>query len=221
VAMPACGRPCTAQPVFTSAILGARPNAYKGDGGAGWETGQNEATTWKPPWVAGLEGRKTGVGGRLGEAGAGVGAATLVRRWCWRLIPVRERANACAAACVRQCAPARWLPVGVGAGRDEASRRCSRRSPARRHGQRRARRPRSVRASARGFTAVTRCVQGDQGHGVLFPPPPATVHEVLGHGEATAAWCGQARRRRTTREGRAKAQPGLPGIDTCACWGAR
>jgi hypothetical protein len=39
------------------------------------------------------------------------------------------------------------------AGRDGTSQRGSRRSPARRQGQRRARRPRSVLASARGFTA--------------------------------------------------------------------
>jgi hypothetical protein len=101
--------------------------------------------------------------------------------------------------------------AGVGVGRDGASRWGSRRSPARRHGRRRARRPWSVRASARGFTAVAGCVQGDQGHGALFPSLPATVHEVLGHGEAAAVQSGQSRRRRPTREGRAKAQPDPPG----------
>jgi hypothetical protein len=68
-----------------------------GESRGAWATGQNGATTWKTPWVAGLEGCKTEVGGRRGEAGAGVGAATPVRRRCWRLIPVRERANTCAA----------------------------------------------------------------------------------------------------------------------------
>jgi hypothetical protein len=101
--------------------------------------------------------------------------------------------------------------AGVGVGHDGASWRGSRRSPARRHGRRRARRPRSVRASARGLTVVAGCVQGDQGHGALFPSLPATVHEVLGHGKAAAVRSGQSRRRRPTREGRAKAQPGPPG----------
>jgi hypothetical protein len=78
--------------------MAVRVDLAGGESRGAWATGQNGATTWKPPWVAGLEGRKTRVGGRLGEAGAGVGAATLVRRRCWRLIPVRERANACAAA---------------------------------------------------------------------------------------------------------------------------
>jgi hypothetical protein len=110
--------------------MAARVDLAGGESRGAWATGQNGATTWKPPRVAGLEGRKTGVGGRHGEASASVGAATPVQRWCWRLIPVRERANTCAAACARQCAPARWLPVVVGAGRDGVSRRCSWRSPA-------------------------------------------------------------------------------------------
>jgi hypothetical protein len=49
-----------------------------------------------------------------------------------------------------------------------------------------------------GSRRVAGRVQGDQGQGVLFPPLPATVHEVLGHGEAAAARSGQARRRRPT-----------------------
>jgi hypothetical protein len=49
-----------------------------------------------------------------------------------------------------------------------------------------------------GSRRVAGCVQGDQGHGVFFPPLPATVHEVLGHGEAAAARFGKARRRRPT-----------------------
>jgi hypothetical protein len=91
---------------------------------------------WGFPGVAGSKRRALRGDGRRGEVGAGVGVATLVRRRCWRLIPVRECANACAAACARQCTLARWLPVGVGAGRDGASRRGSRWSPARRHGRR-------------------------------------------------------------------------------------
>jgi hypothetical protein len=98
--------------------------------------------------------------------------------------------------------------AGVGVGCDGASRRGSRRSPPRRHGRRRARRPRSVRASASGFTAVVGCIQGDQGHGALFPSLFATVHEALGHGEAATVRSGQTQWRRPTREGRAKAQPG-------------
>jgi hypothetical protein len=73
------------------------------------------------------------------------------------------------------------------------------------------RRPRSVRASASGFTVVAGCVQGDQGHGAIFPSLSVTVHEALSHGEAVAVWSGQTRRRRPTLEGRAKAQPGPPG----------
>jgi hypothetical protein len=109
-----------------------------------------------------------------------------------------------------------WVSAALGAARRE-----TRRSPARRHGQRRARLPRSARARARGFTAVAGHVQGDQGRGVLLPPLHAMMHKVPGHGEATAAQFDQPRWRRPTRGGRAKAQPGLPAVDTRACWGVQ
>jgi hypothetical protein len=126
------------------------------------------------PWGCWLEGTHTKGDGRRGEVSAGVGAATATWRRCWRLLPVRERANVCATTCVRQRARtvstmARVEVSGrLGAIRDRASRRGTQRSPARCHGRRRARLPRSVRAMARGFTAVVGCVQGDRGHGVPF-----------------------------------------------------
>jgi hypothetical protein len=67
-----------------------------------------------------------------------------------------------------------------------------------------------------GSRQVAGRVQGDQGRGVLLPPLPVMMHMVPGHSEGAAARFGQARRRRPTRGGRAKAQPGLPGIDTRA-----
>jgi hypothetical protein len=106
-------------------------------------------------------------------------------------------------------------------GRIGVSRRGSQRSPARRHGRRRARRPRSVRESASGFTAVVGCVQGGQGHGSLFPSLFATVHEALGHDKAPAVRTGLTRRRRPTREERGQGSNLAPGIDTRAWWGAR
>jgi hypothetical protein len=96
-------------------------------------------------------------------------------------------------------------------GRIGVSRRGSQRSPARRHGRRRARRPRSVRESASGFTAVVGCVQGGQGHGSLFPSLFATVHEALGHDKAPAVRTGLTRRRRPTREERGQGSTWPPG----------
>jgi hypothetical protein len=118
------------------------------------------------PRVAGSKGHALRGDDRRGEIGAG--AATAAWRWCW-----------CSSQCgnertwvlwrARGSVHARWLPVGVVVGRDGTSQRGSRRSPARRHGRRRARLPRSVRARARGFTAVcSGCAQGDRGHGVPF-----------------------------------------------------
>jgi hypothetical protein len=86
---------------------------------------------------------------RRRRRGGGVGAPSQCgneQTWVLRRAPGRARA--------------RWLPVGVGVGHDGTSQRGSRRSPVRRHGRRRARRPRSVRASTRGFTAGGRARSG-------------------------------------------------------------
>jgi hypothetical protein len=77
-----------------------------------------------------------------------------------------------------------------------ASRRGSRRSPARRHGWRRARRPRSAHESACGFTAVV----GAAKDMVLISFPSATAHEAPGHGEAAAMRTDLTRRRPTREE---------------------
>jgi hypothetical protein len=92
-----------------------------------------------------------------------------------------------------------------------ASRRGSRRSPARRHGRWRARRPRSVHESASGFTAVAGRVQGCQGHGSLFPSLSVTVHEALGHGEAAAVRVGLDTAEGPTREDRGQGPTWPPG----------
>jgi hypothetical protein len=121
----------------------------------------------------------------------------------------------------RGSARARWLPVGVGLAATGC--RSGGHGGARldamgggEHGTR------GRFAQARGGSRrVAGRVRGDQGRGVLLPPLPAMVHKVPGHGEAATARFAQARRRHRTRGGRAKAQPGLPRIDTRACWGAR
>jgi hypothetical protein len=92
-----------------------------------------------------------------------------------------------------------------------ASRRGSWRSPARRHGPRRARRPRSVYESASGFTAVAGRVQGCQGHGALFPSLSVTVYEALGHGEAAAVRVGLDTAAGPTREDRGQGPTWPPG----------
>jgi hypothetical protein len=89
-----------------------------------------------------------------------------------------------------------------GWGPDGASRRCSRRSPTRRHGWRRARRPRLAQESACGFTAVAGRACGGQGQGAPFPPLLETEHGALGHGEAAAVLAGLGTAASPTREDR-------------------
>jgi hypothetical protein len=98
-----------------------------------------------------------------------------------------------------------------GWGRDGASRRCSRRSPARRHGWRRARRPRLARGSSCGFTAVAGCARGGQGQGSPFPLLLETEHGALGHGEAAAVLAGLGTAASPTREDRGQGSTWTPG----------
>jgi hypothetical protein len=100
-----------------------------------------------------------------------------------------------------------------------ASRRGSRRSPARRHGRRRARRPRSVHEGARGFTAVAGRAQGGQGHGAYFLPLRDSTR-------GSRPWRGRGGADRSNAaaasyvRGKGPRLNLAPGIDTCACWGA-
>jgi hypothetical protein len=100
---------------------------------------------------------------------------------------------------------------GLGWGRDGKSRRCSRWSPARRRGWRRARRPRLARGSACGFTAVAGRARGGQGQGSPFPPLLETEHGALGHGEAAAVLAGIGAAASPTREDRGQGSTWTPG----------
>jgi hypothetical protein len=97
-----------------------------------------------------------------------------------------------------------------GWGPDGASRRCSRRSPTRRHGWRRARRPRLAQESACGFTAVAGRACGGQGQGAPFPPLLETEHGALGHGEAAAVLAGLGTAASPTREDRGQGSTWTP-----------
>jgi hypothetical protein len=95
--------------------------------------------------------------------------------------------------------------------------RGSRRSPARRHGRRQARRPRSVGANMTGFR---RCARGDRGRGVPSPWRPCArpTWSRRGHGGA-AFLCTAARDGAGTKMDQ---RPGLASRVTAgACWGAR
>jgi hypothetical protein len=96
-------------------------------------------------------------------------------------------------------------------GRDGASRRCSRRSPARRHGWWRARRPRLARESACGFTAVAGRARGGQGQGAPFPPLLETEYGALSHGEAAAVLAGLGTAASPTRKDRGQGSTWTPG----------
>jgi hypothetical protein len=98
-----------------------------------------------------------------------------------------------------------------GWGRDGASRQCSQQSPARRHGWRRARRPRLAQESACGFTAVAGRARGGQGQGAPFPPLLETEHGALGHGEAAAVLAGLGTAASPTREDRGQGSTWTPG----------
>jgi hypothetical protein len=82
------------EPVQAAAILGARSNAYKDNGGAD-RPRRRRVPRRLGIWPARgeyldslgllvLEGARTGAGGRRGESGVGAGAATATRRWCQR-----------------------------------------------------------------------------------------------------------------------------------------
>jgi hypothetical protein len=91
----------------------------------------------------------------------------------------RESDGVCGGLRVRQVTTAgEYGLVATG-----ASRRGSRRSPAHRHGRRRARRPRSAGANTTGVTAVC---SGDQGRGVPFSwrPRACPTWPRRGHGGA-------------------------------------
>jgi hypothetical protein len=98
-----------------------------------------------------------------------------------------------------------------GWGCDGASRRCSRRSPARRHGWRRARRPRLAQESSCGFTAVAGRACGGQGQGAHFPPLLETEHGALGHDEAAVVLAGLGTAASPTREDRGQGSTWTPG----------
>jgi hypothetical protein len=124
--------------------------------------------------------------------------------------------TACAGECVRLVTTTAERGLAV----TEASRRGSRRSPARRHGRRRARRPRSVHEGARGFTAVAGRAQGGQGQGAYFLPLRDSTR-------GSRPWRGRGGANRSNAavasyvRGKGPRLNLAPGIDTCACWGAR
>jgi hypothetical protein len=125
-------------------------------------------------------GRAQKAGGVRGVVGAGAGAATKTRRWCGRPIPERP--------CVlRGVARAHGEPQWVKLQVETEHARGARRSPARRHGRRRARRPRSVGANA---TGSRRCVQGDRGRGVPSPWRPCARPTWPRRGHGGAAFLG-------------------------------
>jgi hypothetical protein len=85
------------KPVQATALLGARSNAYKDNGGAD-RPRRRRVSRRLGVWPArgdyldslglmGSEGARTGAGGRRGESGAGAGAATATH-WCWRGCPL-------------------------------------------------------------------------------------------------------------------------------------
>jgi hypothetical protein len=148
--------------------------------------------------------------GVRGVVGAGAGAATTTRRWCGRPIPERP--------CVlRGVARAHGEPQWVKAQVKTGHTRGTRRSPARRHGRRRARRPRSVGANA---TGSRRCVQGDRGRGVPSPWRPCARPTWPRRGHGGTAFLGMA-----ARDGVGTKMDHRPGlafrVTALACWGAR
>jgi hypothetical protein len=120
----------------------------------------------------------------------------------------------------RGSARARQAPVGVGVGRD--GRRSGVHGGARlvamgggEHGIRG-----RFTHTREGLRRVAGHVRGNQGRGVLLHPQLAMRLKVPGHGEATAAWFGQSRRRRPTRGEGLRLDLADPGLIR-ARWGAR
>jgi hypothetical protein len=180
-----------AVPCCFKVAQGVRRNAPKGDGGESRPCRRRGPTApgdWSPhdsltgfPRVAGSKGLAPRGDGRRGEVGAGGVAVVLApppsagTSESWVLWRARGSARKVATSRCR-------------VGRDGMSRRGSRGSLARRHGRRRARCPRSVRASARGFTAGGWVRSGRPR--TWCPPSSPTRYgaRVPGHGEAMAAW---------------------------------
>jgi hypothetical protein len=95
--------------------------------------------------------------------------------------------------------------------------RGARRSPARRHGRRRARRPRAVSATATGFQ---RRAQVDLGRGVPSPWRPCARPTWSRRGHGGAAFLGTAAS--DSAGMKMDQRPGLASrVTTHACWGAR
>jgi hypothetical protein len=194
----------------------ARKDLADDESHGAWASGQHGETTRNSLGLLGSKGARTRVGGRRGESGAGAGAATAARRWCWRPSSSAGTSETGVLRRTRGGARARRLPAGVGLA--ATGRRSGGHGGARldaKGGGEHGARGRFTQARE-GSRRVVGRVRGDQGRGVLLPPLPTMRHKVPGHGEAAAARFGQARRRHPTRGGRAKAQPGLPGIDTRA-----
>jgi hypothetical protein len=113
--------------------------------------------------------------GFRGVVGAGVGAATTTRQRCGRPI----QSGCVLRGVVRAQGEPQWVKGLVETGHATGSRR----SPARRHGRRRARRPRSDGANTTGFL---QCAQVNED--VASPPLGDRACDPHGHGEASAAW---------------------------------
>jgi hypothetical protein len=159
--------------------------------------------------LLGSEGARTGAGGRRGESGTGAGAATTTRRRCGRSTQSGRALRGVARA---QGEP-QWVKVRVETGHARGARR----SPARRHGRWRARRPRAVGATATGFQ---RRAQVDRGRGVPSPWQPCARPTWSRRGHGGAAFLGTA-----ASDGvgtKMDQRPGLASRVTAhACWGAR
>jgi hypothetical protein len=175
-----------------------------------WAAGQHGVLTWVSSgcWARRALGRAGGRRARPSPAWArwrrrGDGAGDLTRAEARK----RERDGVRGGVHARQATTA----GGQGWGRDGASQWCSRRSPARRHGWRRVRRPQLARGSACGFTAVAGRARGGQGQGSPFPPLLETEHGALGHGEAVAVLAGLGTAASPTREDRGQGSIWTPG----------
>jgi hypothetical protein len=190
-------------PVHASAILGARSNVYKEDGGAEgprrrrvprrlgvWTTRGDYLDSLG---LLGSEGARTGVGGHRGESGAGAGAA-------WVLAPTSSAGRAKRGATAYARRRARKAATGrCRADRDGTSQRGhgGARLDAKGGGEHGARC--RFTHTREGLRRVAGRVRGDQGRGVLLHSLPAMRLKVPGHGEATTARFGQSRRRRPMR----------------------
>jgi hypothetical protein len=216
----------TSEPVLAAAILSARSNAYKDNGGADRPHRRRvprRLGVW-PAWgdyldslgLLGSEGARTGAGGRRGESGAGAGAATATWRWCWRGYLLWS------GGARRACEGARW---GARACRGDRHglrpgtdwKRAARRSLGRRHGWRRIRRP-QLGSNARGNGSRWRSVHSPVKRAALptLRPRARGNPPRRGHGGAADR---RANWRSGAREG-AKGPASPPRLRR-ACWGAR